>query len=441
MAAVAAASPVGKPVDDKPKLPSQDGFYEVPRMKNLKKTKPGQVLKVRDTPAPIAALGVVPLKLKASKQILYSTLDNFGKPTATVMTVLVPHSPNYSKLVSYQFAEDAAALDCAPSYSIQLSTGGIIGDMLSKAEVLLINAALSRGWIVTIPDHEGPDAAFLARNMSGHAILDGVRAALDSHEATGIYPAADVALWGYSGGGLATAAAVEMHKSYAPEVNIIGAAMGGTVPNFADVLETITSTRHAGLAPAGMQGLANVYSKFGKILSDSLKPNFKSVFKDVREYCLIGNYIKYTGDDVKGYFKDYYKAINSTFVRDMLHENSLGLAVPKVPVLVYHAEGDDVTPAHNTDELVKYYCDNGAPSVVYHKNTKADHLGMSVLGAPRVLEFLDSVMDGDVQKKGCRTETSNATEIDPKSNDGLSGILGAGVMGELGTTKTGPMGI
>lgn len=88
-------------------------------------------------------------------------------------------------------------------------------------------AFLVLGYAVAMPDHEGPDAEFLAGPQEGHATLDGIRAVhnFDTH---GIGAANPVALYGYSGGANATAWAAQLQPSYAPDLHLAGAAIGGT---------------------------------------------------------------------------------------------------------------------------------------------------------------------------------------------------------------------
>ena len=71
-----------------------------------------------------------------------------------------------------------------------------------------MSLALGRGWYVNVPDYEGPTASFIAGVQEGHAILDSVRAVLSS----GFGLTADVsyALWGYSGGSIASEWAAEV---------------------------------------------------------------------------------------------------------------------------------------------------------------------------------------------------------------------------------------
>lgn len=439
--AVANASTLGR-TKTRPNAypPSEDKWYEPPDKAKLKKLKNGEIIKGRDVPNPIAALGVAPLKLKKAKQIMFKSTGAQDNPTGAVTTVLVPYSANHLKVVSYQFAENAAFGDCAPSYAMQLGTGGVISDILSKAEVLLINAALSKGWVVTIPDYEGYESAFGSRNMTGHVVLDGIRATLDSHEHTGAFPGADVALWGYSGGGTATAAAVEMHKDYAPELTIVGAAMGGVMPKLEDVISVTNGTENAGMAVAVLRGMANVNKDFrDKMIKWKVKSKWVKLFGESKQQCFVANHVMYAHNYVPEYFDDYDEWMQKEWIKTIFRDNSLGLAAPKVPLLVYHSEKDDVSPIENTAELVDTYCASGSPSVIFHKNTKADHMELGVIGAPRVLKYLTNLMDGEAMPGGCTEEASERMSLDPQKEDDTGELFGANLISDFGSTKTGPM--
>jgi len=65
-----------------------------------------------------------------------------------------------------------------------------------------IAEALSRGWWVNVPDFEGPLASFGAGVQEGHATLDSVRAVLSA--GLGVDMDSRYAMWGYSGGSLAS---------------------------------------------------------------------------------------------------------------------------------------------------------------------------------------------------------------------------------------------
>ena len=86
-----------------------------------------------------------------------------------------------------------------------------------EGEEPLIGQALTMGWAVVVPDYEGPDSQWTAGTQAGHAVLDGIRAALRFGPAGLAGPSTPVGLWGYSGGAQATARATELQPGYAPD--------------------------------------------------------------------------------------------------------------------------------------------------------------------------------------------------------------------------------
>src|SRR5690349_11476167 len=202
----------------RPHLPHDDPFYEPP--KGFQHATPGTVLRSRDVE--VAFLGLIPQKFTAT-QLLYRTTDMNGKPEATVTTIIAPaeRAPGQvCPVLSYQCAIDAVTSRCFPSYALRRRAKA--PGALAQFEFFLIAAALAEGWAVSVPDHEGSKGAWGTPYEPGYRVLDGLRAALNS-EKLGLSGAAPIGLWGYSGGGLATAWAAEMASPYAPELNIVGA--------------------------------------------------------------------------------------------------------------------------------------------------------------------------------------------------------------------------
>lgn len=121
-------------------------------------------------------------------------------------------------LLSYQCAIDALGPAADPSHTLRR------GD---QVELPFIAMALRRGWAVVTTDFNGPDHAFGTLPLAGRLVVDGIRAAVALGPAAGLGPATPIGLWGYSGGGLATLAAVERHALDASDLAIVGAAAGG----------------------------------------------------------------------------------------------------------------------------------------------------------------------------------------------------------------------
>lgn len=217
--------------------PLQDPWYTAPH--GFAREKPGTVLRMREAPGNFTSLFS---NCSAAYNILYRTTNSRYRPDWAVTTILVPKIKAPS-LLSYQIPYDSAFLDASPSYALYNSDS----DGISYRHD--ISTGLSYGWFVNVPDYEGPLASFTAGVQSGHATIDSIRAVLAADKKLGLAKDARYALWGYSGGALASEWAAEVQVQYAPEMNFGGAVLGGLTPNITGVLLSINGTVGVGLAP------------------------------------------------------------------------------------------------------------------------------------------------------------------------------------------------
>ena len=67
--------------------------------------------------------------------------------------------------------------------------------------------------------------------------------------------------------------------------------------------------------------------------------------------------------------------------------------VPQLPLFVYKAIADEVSPVEETDAIVKKYCAVGA-NILYQRNTVGGHYVEDINGDARALEWLSSVLGG-----------------------------------------------
>lgn len=419
------------------KKPSEDAFYQVPA--SIGDYAPGAILQHRSPPAPIAAFGLDPVNLKASYQILYRTTNSFDEPIATVLTVLVPHNANFSRVMSYQVAEDSAHIDCAPSYALQLgSNPGSISKLtiITQAELLLMETSLQEGWVVIVPDHEGPDAAFLANKQAGQATLDGVRAALQSKAITGIEANASVALWGYSGGSLATGFAAELQPTYAPELkkNIVGAAVGGVAPNITTVLTTINKGYFSGVIPSGVWGIANQYKTVRDVLDKHIQPKYKGRFFAARQNCFAINTVGFIFQDVIGMFDSPDILYKDPTITKILNDNAMGGKAPQVPMYLYEGILEDLSPIGEADKLYEKWC-SGGTSVQYVRELAAEHGSAVVTGAPGAVTWLRGVMDGKPIASVCTKRDVLTSLLDKSTIDVLPKFVLKALLGLLGAPQ------
>ncbi|KAK7433034.1 Trichothecene C-3 esterase [Neonectria magnoliae] len=414
---------------DKSRLlpPSQDPWYSAPP--GYESTEPGAVLRVR--PAPGNLTDIVG-NSSAAYNILFRTTSSQYKPTWAVTTLLVPELGlnssaatvfDESALVSYQVPYDSADVDASPSYSLYTTEAGDP-----------YGAALGLGLFVSIPDYEGPLASFTAGVISGHATLDSVRAVLSLGLGLNL-TAPRVALWGYSGGALASEWASELAVQYAPELSgvILGAALGGLTPNISSVLESISGADSAGLAPSAILGLTSQYPEVQKYLLKQLKtdgPYNKTGFLAAKDYTVVEAGYAYAGEDISDYFKKGAATFRDPKLLKIINRDGImGYhGVPQWPIFAYKAINDEISKVADTDALVKRYCEVGA-NILYERNTKGTHSEEAYYSLGAAVQWLAVLLTGSYadfyEASGCtiRNITRNDTSSPLQKRDVPNGVF------------------
>ncbi|KAI8068655.1 putative secretory lipase [Gongronella butleri] len=384
--------------DTKPPDPQNDPFYQPPD--GFESAKPGTIFKSRTVP--IAIFSHFKEKVTAV-QLLYKTCDGLDKPTATVTTVLVPENAQTDKLLSYHVMTDSVNPKCAPSYDFQHHNGD--HGILTQAEILLINACLQKGWIVTVPDYEGPNMMFTVGRMAAHGILDGIRATLASGNLTTVQPDAQVLMWGYSGGALAGAWAAAVHPTYAPELKIDGAALGGTAIDLNATLNAVDGKLFMGLIPAGIMGLSRQYPDLYTYFKSVVKPLMWPALEAwVNHACLMSEIV------VGAYKKIHWFTTNDHYMDNpiatrVLNENNLNLynGTPSIPIFLYHCKRDAVVPFPPAQKLYSQWCDAGV-NVQMNIDRVCDHVVLAIDGAPNAIYWLENLFKGGSAQQGCSSK-------------------------------------
>ncbi|EXK25257.1 hypothetical protein FOMG_18076 [Fusarium oxysporum f. sp. melonis 26406] len=401
-----------------PLPPSKDPWYSAPD--GYEDKEPGTVLRVRPTPGNLTQ---VVGNSSATYNVLYRTTDSQYRPIWAVTTLYIPKLSsnstaallfNQSALISYQIPYDSADMDASPSYSVY--TAG------NASSVQLFNAALGLGVFLNVPDYEGPLASFTAGVISGHATLDSIRAVLSL--GLGLNSTSSrVALWGYSGGALASEWASELAVQYAPDLQetIVGAAIGGLTPNITAVLESISGKKSAGLAPSAILGITSQYPEVQKYVLSQLKidgPNNKTGFLAAENFTHAEAGAAYEGVDIFDFFKNPDALFRDPRVRRMIKRDGImGYhGVPQWPIFAYQAVKDEISPIKNTDKLIERYCEVGA-NILYQRNSVGSHSQEFLLSAGTAIQWLATALSGryaqTYKTEGCTIQnvTRNNTAI------------------------------
>ena len=367
----------------RPVLPSKDPFFTPPA--GFEHAEPGTVLRSRDVE--LGFLGLIPQKVRAT-QLLYRTTDMNGLPQATVTTVLIPaaHRPDHVRpVVSYQCAIDAVSSRCFPSYAMRRHAKAV--GSLAQLEYLLVAAALAEGWVVSVPDHEGPDGMWGAPYEPGYCVLDGLRATL-SFEKFGLAPDSQVGLWGYSGGGLASAWAAETHASYAPELNIVGAVLGSPVGDLGHTFRRLNGSNLAALPALVVSALAKTYPDLNRVIEQHATEDGRELLRRLEGMTTLEAVVRLFRTDMDNLVNPPLEEVLAMPEVQYVFENiKLGTAVPTPPVLLVQAVHDSVIAVDDIDELAHLYSSGGA-QVTYHRDMFSEHMLLHPMSAPMTLRWL-----------------------------------------------------
>ena len=373
----------------RPQLPSDDPFYEPPT--GYQHATPGTVLRSRDVE--LAFMGLIPQKFTAT-QLLYRTTDRHGNADAAATTVIVPaerapRGRHPSPLLPMRDRRRHLAM-----LSVVCPAAIRAGDRRGRAVRVSARRGRARrglGGIGTGP--RGPPGMWGAPYEPGYHVLDGLRAALSSKR-LGLSPDAPIGLWGYSGGGLASAWAAEMSGSYAPELNIVGAVLGSPVGDLGETFRRLNGTVMSGLPALVVAALGDIYPDLNRVIQEHATEEGKALLLRLHDMTTAEAVIRMAKKDMDDMVDVPLEQILDTpEVQHVFADIKLGVAVPTPPVLIVQAVHDQLISVENIDELADTYQSGGA-SVTYHRDMFSEHLLMHPMSAPMTLRWLTDRFNG-----------------------------------------------
>lgn len=255
-----------------------------------------------------------------------------------------------------------------------------------------------------MPDHEGPTASFAMGITEGYATLDSIRAVLSS----GLLPddvQAKYAMWGYSGGSIASEWASELQEQYAPELSFAGMAIGGCVPNLTETRDNLTGSAYAGILPGMYLGLTSQDKEARAYLVSRLKksgPYNATAFLADLNLTVTQAFATYANQDLYAYFINGRTDLEALVLKKIADRNWYQgyHGVPQMPTFVYKAIGDEFSAVKSTDALVERWCGINV-DVEYQRNTVGNHVTEISNGKQRALNWLGSIFDGTAKVGGC----------------------------------------
>ena len=330
-----------------------------------------------------------------STTFMYKTTDEAGQARAATATLLTPKgdSGDADNAVVIAPGTQGIADQCAPSRQMGMGT---------EYEGLSVASALASKRPVVIVDYvglgtEGPHH-YLNRAEEGRSVLDAARA-VQQVDGTVINESTKLQLRGYSQGGHATMAALELKDAWAPELNIASAAPGA-VP--ADLYETVSglSSVYTAFALYGVESFAD---QAGVDMSEFLNQKGLDAVESTGDKCAVEAVLSTAFLDSSTLTKDgssFAKVVEDNFM-DVAEKQRLGKApIPDVPLLVTHSRLDDVVPFAQGKELASTWCRAGH-KVEFDDNLTPTHIAGYFTGLPRVRAFTSRIFAGQAPLDSC----------------------------------------
>ncbi len=306
----------------------------------------------------------------ASRRIVYASRDAHDRPTVVSGAVLEPVAEwtgdGPRPLLVIAPGTQGMSDNCSPSMTMHFGT----------APPPPARHFLDLGWAVAVTDYEGLGTpgphTYLVREAQGNAVLDMATATIDllGGNIGGFGGDADsgtpVAVFGFSQGGAAAAAAAEMAADHSPAVNLRAVYAGGVPADLESTAEHIDGSSLAGAMGYAMNGLISAYPEITDDVDAVLSDEGRRFLDVTSTQCVGATLAEWGRSDSSDFTADgrtlaeHLGAGASGELRDAVAKQRLGTVAPEMPVFVTHNELDDVIPVTGARRLVRDWCDGGA---------------------------------------------------------------------------------
>ncbi|MFB4301760.1 lipase family protein [Actinomadura sp. NTSP31] len=349
-------------------------------------------------------------------KVRYVSTDAKGQKIAVSGTVAVPDAEwkggGSRPTVAFNPGTLGSGLQCA--FSKQLA--GQYVDMYEGGNLQLM---LKAGYAVAATDGvgylDGQVHTYMIGANAGHALLDVVRTSRQIPGGT-LRPDGKVGISGYSEGGAAALWGAQLAASYAPELNVVGAAAGGVPGDLKLTAKQLNGSLFAGFLADALVGLHAAYPEMP--FDDLMNDKGVQAIKDVKANCLYGTLAVFLGAKVENFSKQglsldqiyALKGPDGTTWGDVVDRQKLGTDIGPAsstakykigfPVFQYRGWLEEIIPHETEDGTRAAYCAAGINTT--WKNTyPTEHLSTDWGAAGDVTNFLGDRFAGKPAQSNC----------------------------------------
>ena len=323
---------------------AQDAFY---------RARPEEIAGAPGTLIRQEAMSGAPLDAK-SYRVLYRSTGLKGEPIAVSGVVIVPDGPALPAgrpIVAWAHPTTGIVPHCAPSLA-----------HFFFQQVQGLREMVERGWVVAATDYPGLGTPgphpYLVGESEGRAVLDSVRAA---QFLAGKGAVNRVALWGHSQGGQAVLYAGTLAGTYAPELEVVGAAVAAPATELGALMRADLNT--SGGKNLLAMTLWSWDSVFGAPMHEIVDTDALPTVDKLANICIESPIDlrprAAAGEVLQQHFLKVGDPTTIEPWRTLLAENTVGMPPARLPLFVAQGTADDTVDPTVTADYVKRLCANG----------------------------------------------------------------------------------
>ncbi len=358
----------------------KDPWFRVPASK-YKNLPHGRLIKSR-------SMKLLQFPSAVAEQLVFVSTNSHGeKIFATALLLRQPQSfaiPNVPLMVYNHFI-NSLGTECQPTFSLTTPINQFNNpeSLTVAGEISLgLNAALSQGWNILLPDFEGMQGAYGANILAGHIILDATTALVTSRKFNSRH--SKVILGGYSGGAMSTLIAASMAPKYAPAPRFVGAIAGGTPADMAWMGLALGNNTNPGfgIVAGTMLGLEREYPNRMNVFA-RMKPEWQDrLRKGLKDSCVSTMIGAFAGQSMRSVFNDVDIRKQKRELEVVRENSPLYYPLsPKMPLYLYHGNQDIAVPVAKVKKLARRYCSTGT-KVTLATMDLSEHLLVGFMGLP-----------------------------------------------------------
>ncbi|OZD61434.1 hypothetical protein CH272_05585 [Rhodococcus sp. 05-340-1] len=328
-----------------------------------------------------------------TERILYRSADPRDRAVAVSGLLITPtpawRGPGPRPVIAYAPGSYGIADRCSGSSEQGLTT---------TMPALL--PLLAQGYQVVTTDYQGlgtpGEYEFLGRVASARALLDAARTAASETDAP-------VVLYGYSAGGVASAAAAELASTYAPDLAVVGAFVGAAPTDPVLRVDGQDGSESAATMLYTIGGLIGAHPDLSEQIRALFNDRGRAALDAAQNFCTVDalTYGPLRSEDLTADGSSLGTLMTGPVLGPLTEQNTIGFTAPAVPVMIVHGVHDTSVEiaqsrllaqrwraAEGTDITVREF-DFGTDLV-----PAVDHTATNIAAYPELLEWIARLVTG-----------------------------------------------